>query len=166
MRFSLSTLMLCILSAALAFGWFVDRYTNRVPGYEQRLADHARLAATLVDVHRLHSISDFPEAYLKRTPDMLFSVYLDLYKNKELFERTYGPIGNAKQIDAATLRKIGGETLRRIEILTADEFRARLTKTGLGKGKSLNLYDTNGSLKPEVIKFVEESLAAIQEKGP
>jgi hypothetical protein len=161
MRFRLSTLLLTTACVALAIGWCVDRYTHRVPSYEERLADHARLAATLADVHRLHQFSDFPEAYAKRVPDMLFTVYLDLFRHRELFERTYGPIGNANHIDAATLRKLGGDTLRRIDITSLPEFQTRLDASGLGTPKYYDLYASNGVLKPELTAFVSECMETI-----
>ncbi len=160
MRFRLSTLLLTTACIALAIGWYVDRYTHRVPSYEERLADHARLAATLADVNRLHQFSDFPEAYTKRVPDMLFSVYLDLYRNRELFERTYGPIGNARHIDAATLRWLGNETLRRIDIKTLPDFQSHLVASGLDTPQYYDLYAPDGSLKPELATFVSECLEA------
>ena len=159
MRFRLSTLLLTTTCIALAIGWCVDRYTNRVPSYEDRLADHARLAATLADVHRLHQFSDFPQAYTKRIPDMLFTVYLDLFRNRVLFARTYGPIGNARHIDDATLRWIGNETLRRIDIRTLPEFEKELATSGLGTPKYYDLYAPDGSLIPELEAFVSECLA-------
>ncbi|QDV26758.1 hypothetical protein [Aureliella helgolandensis] len=159
MRFRLSTLLLTTACIALAIGWYVDRYTHRIPSYEERLADHARLAATLADVHRLHQFSDFPQAYTKRVPDLLFSIYLDLYRSRNLFARTYGPIGNARHIDDATLRWLGNETLRRIDITTLDEFETELAASGLGTAKYYDLYAPDGSLKPELEAFVTECLA-------
>lgn len=161
MRFRLSTLLLTTACIALAIGWYVDRYTHRVPSYEERLADHAKLAATLADVQRLHQFSDYPEAYTKRVPDILFTVYLDLYRHRELFERTYGPIGNAKQIDAATLRKLGGDTLRRIDITSLPNFQTQLDASGLGTPEYYDLYKSSGELKPELAAFVLECLETI-----
>lgn len=160
MRFRLSTLLLTTACIALAIGWYVDRYTHRVPDFDQRLADHARLAATLADVHRLHQFSDFPQAYATRIPEMLFTVYLDLYRNRELFARTYGPIGNSRPIDDATLRWLGNETLRRIGITTLAEFENRLTASRLGAPKYYDLYSPDGTLKPELKTFVSDCLEA------
>jgi hypothetical protein len=160
MRFRLSTLLLTTACIALAIGWYVDRYTHRVPSYEERLADHARLAATLADVHRLHQFSDYPQAYLNRVPNMLFLVYLDLYRNRELFARTYGPIGNARHIDDATLRQLGKETLRRIDVTTMAEFESKLAASGLGAPQYYDLYAPDGSLNPELAAFVSECLEA------
>ena len=160
MRFRLSTLLLTTACIALALGWCIDRYTNRVPSYEEHLADHARLAATLADVHRLHQFSDFPQAYAKRVPDMLFIVYIDLFRNRNLFARTYGPIGNARHIDDATLRWLGHETLRRTDVTTLAEFEKKLAASGLGTAQYNGLYAPDGSLKPELAAFVFECLAA------
>ncbi|ELP29452.1 hypothetical protein [Rhodopirellula baltica] len=160
MRFRLSTLLLITACIALAIGWFVDRYTNRVPSYEERLADHARLAATLADVHRLHQFSDHPQGYIKRVPDMLFIVFIDLYRNRNLFARTYGPIGNARHIDDATLHWLGNETLRRIDITNLSEFEAELTASGLGTPQYYDLYEPDGSLRPELRTFVSACFAA------
>ena len=160
MRFRLSTLLLTTACIALALGWCIDRYTHRVPSYEEHLADHARLAATLADVHRLHQFSDFPQAYAKRVPDMLFIVYIDLFRNRNLFARTYGPIGNARHIDDATLRWLGHETLRRTDVTTLAEFEKKLAASGLGTAQYNGLYAPDGSLKPELAAFVFECLAA------
>ena len=158
MRFRLSTILLATTCIALAIGWCVDRYTHRVPSYEKRLADHARLAATLADVNRLHQFSDFPQAYTKRVPDMLFTVYIDLYRNRDLFERTYGPIGNARPVDAATLRWIGHETLRRVNITTLDGFETQLIRSGLGTPQYYDLFAPDGTLEPDLAAFVSGCL--------
>ncbi|QDV22889.1 hypothetical protein [Aureliella helgolandensis] len=160
MRFRLSTLLLITACIALAIGWSVDRYTHRVPSYEERLADHARLAGTLVDVSRLHQFSDHPQGYINRVPDMLFVVFIDLFRNRGLFARTYGPIGNSRHIDDATLHWLGNETLRRIDITTLSDFEAELTASGLGTPQYYDLYTTDGSLKPELAKFVSECFKA------
>ncbi|WDQ15116.1 hypothetical protein [Rhodopirellula sp. P2] len=160
MRFRLSTLLLTTACIALAIGWYVDRYTHRVPSYEERLADHARLAGTLADVSRLHQFSDHPQGYISRVPDMLFVVFIDLFRNRELFSRTYGPIGNSRQIDDATLHWLGNETLRRIDITTLSEFETELTASGLGAPQYYDLYAADGSLKPELATFVSECFEA------
>ncbi len=138
----------------------MDRYTHRVPSYDERLADHARLAATLADVHRLHQFSDHPQGYAKRVPDMLFIVFIDLYRNRKLFSRTYGPIGNARHIDDATLRWLGNETLRRIDVTTLAEFETELAASGLGTPQYYDLFAADGSLKPELTTFVAECFEA------
>ncbi|GAA5510923.1 hypothetical protein Rcae01_06435 [Novipirellula caenicola] len=160
MRYRLSTLLLTTTCIALAIGWSVDRYTHRVPSYEDRLADHARLAATLAKVNQLHQFCDSPQPYLRNVPDLLFGEYLQLFRNRRLFERTYGPIGDASRIDAAALRWIGYETLRRIEVTTLNEFEEKLRQSGLGGPQVYDLYTANGSLKPGLSEFVLECLAA------
>lgn len=89
---------------------------------------------------------------------MLFLVYLDLYRNRELFARTYGPIGNARHVDAATLRWLGNETLRRIDVTTLAEFENQLAASRLGTPQYYDLYAPDGSLKPELATFVSECL--------
>ena len=160
MRFRLSTLLLATACIALAIGWIVDRYTHRVPSYEERLADHARLAATLTDVNRLHTFSDHPQGYINRVPDMLFIVFIDLYRNRHLFSRTYGPIGNARHIDGTTLHWLGNETLRRINITDINGFEAKLAASGLGAPQYYDLYSDDGSLEPELATFVSKCFDA------
>lgn len=166
MRFRLSTLLLTTACVALSVGWYNDRYTHRVPAYEERLADHARLAATLADVHRLHQFSDFPKAYANQVPSMLFTVYLDRYRNRILFARTYGPIGNARHIDDATLHWLGNETLKRIDVTSIPEFESKLATSGLGTPKFYDLYTPDGLLKPDLEDFVMKCLDAPDEVPP
>jgi hypothetical protein len=158
MRFQISSLLWLMVCIALAAGWCVDHYRNQMPTYEKRLADHAILAANLADVHRLHSMSDFPEAYSKRMPEMLFSTFIQLFQNKSIFERSYGPIGNAKEIDAKTLRELGGETLKRIPVSTLAEFIKRLDSVGAWKNPKDGLYDDDGAINPALASFVTECL--------
>ena len=91
-------------------------------------------------------------------PSILFTQFLHLHRERELFERPFGTVGDGRGVDFTTLYATGSKTLNAIDIKTVSAFEERLAASGLGAPNYFDLYSADGVIRDDLRQFVSRCL--------